>query len=50
MSRNQLTKDEINCWVLKCKNDLYEEKTIELKELANKYLDKVLNKIAEYRS
>jgi len=48
MPRNQLTKDEINCWVLKCKNELYEEKTIESKVLAHKYLDRVLSKIAEY--
>lgn len=53
MPRNQLTKDEILCWVMKCKNDLHEQKltqyTSDPKILANMYLNKVLDKINEFR-
>jgi hypothetical protein len=54
MPRNQLTKDEMKCWVLKCKRDLYKENpnqyTSDPKRLANLYLDKVLDKINEFGS
>ncbi len=53
MPKNQLTKDEIKCWVLKLKQNLYEEKITQYssdpKTLANVYLDKVLEKINEFR-
>jgi hypothetical protein len=53
MSRNQLTKDEIRNWVLKCKDDLYREQitqyTTDPKKIAHKYLNKVLDKINEFR-
>ena len=53
MPKNQLTKDEIKCWVLKLKQSLYEEKITQYssdpKTLANVYLDKVLEKINEFR-
>ena len=49
MSKNQITKDEIKVQVEKLKTELYGEKTYESKDLAHKYLNKVLDKIAEYR-
>ena len=53
MPKNQLTKDELKCWVLKLKHNLYEEKitqyTSDPKTLANLYLNKVLEKINEFR-
>ena len=53
MPKNQLTKDELKCWVLKLKQSLYEEKitqyTADPKTLANLYLNKVLEKINEFR-
>lgn len=53
MPKNQLTKDEFKYWVLKLKHDLYEEKisqyTSDPKTLANIYLNKVLEKINEFR-
>jgi hypothetical protein len=53
MPRNQLTKDEIKSWVLKCKDDLYREQitqyTTDPKKIAHKYLNKVLDKINEFR-
>ena len=48
MPRGQLTKDEIKVQVEKLKTELYNEKTYEPKDLAHKYLNKVLDKIAEY--
>jgi hypothetical protein len=48
MPRNQLTKDEIRVHVEKLKSELYNEKTYAGKDLAHKYLNKVLDKIAEY--
>jgi hypothetical protein len=53
MPRGQLTKEIIKCEVLKLKNDLDKEwmnKTeYDPKWLAHHYLNKVLNKIEEYR-
>jgi hypothetical protein len=49
MPRNQITKDEIKVQVERLKNELYNEKTYDGKYLAHKYLNKVLDKIAEYR-
>jgi hypothetical protein len=49
MSKNQITKDEIKVQVEKLKSELYNEQTYEGKDLAHKYLNRVLDKIAEYR-
>jgi hypothetical protein len=53
MPRNELSKDEMKCWVLKCKDELYREQitqyTTDPKKIAHKYLNKVLDKINEYR-
>lgn len=50
MPRNQITKDEIKCYILKMKNELYNENYSEgMNFLADKYLNKILNKIEEYR-
>lgn len=49
MPRGQLTKEEMKYQVLKLKTELYNEKTYESKDIAHKYLNKVLDKIAEYR-
>jgi hypothetical protein len=49
MSKNQITKDEIKVHVEKLKTELYSEKTYDGKELAHKYLNRVLDKISEYR-
>jgi hypothetical protein len=48
MSKNQITKDEIKIQVEKLKSELYNEQTYEGKDLAHKYLNKILDKIAEY--
>jgi hypothetical protein len=50
MPKNQITKDEIKVQVEKLKTELYNEKTFESKDLAHKYLNKVLDKIGEYFS
>ena len=50
MSKNQITKDEIKVSVEKLKTELYNERTYDGKELAHKYLNRVLNKISEYRN
>jgi hypothetical protein len=50
MPRNQLTKDEIKVQVEKLKTELYNEQTYDGKDLANKYLNRVLDKIGEYYS
>ena len=54
MPRGQLTKEIIKCEVLKLKNDLDKEwmnKTeYDPKWLAHHYLNKVLDKIGEYRA
>ena len=52
MSRNQLTKDQIKCDILKLKRDLFNEHvqwSSNPKKLANKYIDLILEKIEEYR-
>lgn len=50
MPRNQLSKDEIKCFILKLKDDLYKERYSEgMTFIAHKYLDKILSKIEEYR-
>ena len=52
MPKNQIKKDELKNRVLQLKNDLYEEPDTVWKEdrdMAHKYLDKVLNIIEEYR-
>ena len=52
MPRNKLTKDEMKCSVEKIKTELYNEQltwTSDPKGLAHKYLNKVLDKIQEYK-
>jgi hypothetical protein len=53
MPRNNLTKDEIKCFVLKLKHKLYEEQlteyTTDPKQIAHRYLNQVLDKIDEFR-
>jgi len=52
MPKNQLNKDELMCHVLKLKNEVDEEsKSVRQKEkdIAHKYLNKVLDRIQEYR-
>lgn len=49
MPRGQLTKEEIKYQVEKLKTELYNETTYDGKYLAHKYLNKVLDKIEEYR-
>jgi len=52
MPKNELKKDELKNRVLRLKNDVYEEpKTVWQgdRDMAHKYLDKVLNIIDEYR-
>ena len=49
--KGQLTKNEIKCHVLKLKNQLYHEKYSEgISFLAHNYLNKVLDKLEEYRA
>jgi len=49
MPRNELTKEEIKCEVLKLKKKLQHEHYSEgIKFLADKYLNAVLDKIDEY--
>ena len=51
MPRNQLTKEELKCYVQKLKKQLFEEQigyTSDPKGLANKYLNNVLDRIEEY--
>lgn len=53
MPRSHLTKDIIKCEVLKIKRDLYNKRVdksgYDPKHLAHQYLNKVLDKIDEYR-
>ena len=49
MSKNQITKEEIKVQVEKLKTELYNEQTYGGKELAHRYLNRVLDKISEYR-
>lgn len=51
VSRGKLTKDEIKHWVLRFKKELADEPAYyatDPKNIANKYLNKVLEKIEEY--
>ena len=49
MPRGQVTKDIIKCEILKLKHQLYEENSSEdVNFLAQKYLNKVLDKLDEY--
>jgi len=51
MPKNQVTKDEIKCFILKMKDDLYHEKYSEgITFLAHQYLNRVLDKLDEFRS
>ena len=52
MPKNELKKEEFKNRVLKLKNDVYNEPDTVWqgdKDMAHKYLDKVLNMIDEYR-
>jgi hypothetical protein len=52
MPRNQLTRDQIKTDVLMIKNKLYDEQinySTDIKSLAHKYLNMVLDRIEEYR-
>ena len=52
MPKNQIKKDELKNRIIKLKNEVYEEpKTVWQgdRDMAHKYLDKVLNIIEEYR-
>jgi hypothetical protein len=53
MPRNYLTKDIVKCEILKLKDELNKEwmnkSGYDPKWLAHKYLDKLLDKIEEYR-
>lgn len=49
MSRGILTKIDIESYVYKLKQELLNENTYHSKELADKYLNKVLDKLKEFR-
>lgn len=52
MSKNQLTKQELKVRILELKNQLYIEHVrhdMDIKGLAHKYLNEVLNILDEYR-
>ena len=52
MPKNQVNKEELKVRVLKLKNDIYNESSDVWqgeKDLANKYLNKVLDILEEYR-
>ena len=52
MPRNQITKDEIKVRILKLKDNLYTEQighNMDMKDLAHKYLNEVIDIIDEYR-
>jgi len=52
MPKNQLTRDQIKIDVLMIKNKLYDEQinySTDIKSLAHKYLNMVLDRIEEYR-
>ena len=50
MPRGQLNKDEMICYVLKLKHQVDSDEGFPgEKEIAQKYLNKVLDKIQEYR-
>ena len=52
MPKNQLNKDEMICHVLKLKHEVDTESKLvwqKEKDLAHKYLNRVLDRIQEYR-
>jgi len=50
MPRNQLDKEELKCYVLKLKHQVDSDEGYPgEKKIAHKYLNKVLDKIEEYR-
>jgi hypothetical protein len=52
MPKNQLNKDELKCHILKLKYEIDKEPKFVLqgeKDLAHKYLNRVLDRIDEYR-
>ena len=52
MSKNQISKEELKVEILKLKRDLFNEHIrhdMDMKGLAHLYLNKVLDKIEEYR-
>ena len=50
MPRGQLDKDELKCYIFKLKHNVdHDEGYPGEKEIAQKYLNKVLDKIEEYR-
>ena len=53
MPKNQVSKEELKVRVLKLKNDVYNESSDVWqgeKDLANKYLNRVLDILEEYRT
>ena len=51
MPKNLMPKDEFKCRLLKLKHELYEEnEPVVYKDLAHKYLNKVLDILDEYRN
>lgn len=50
MPRGILTKVDMETYLYKLKQELLNENTHHSKELANKYLNKVLDKLKEFRS
>ena len=51
MPRNQLTKDELKCHILKLKSQVDSDEGYPgEKAIAQKYLNKVLDKIEEHRA
>ncbi len=50
MPKNQVKKEEIKCYVLKLKDELHHENYSQgICFLAHQYLNKVLDKLDEYR-
>ena len=51
MPRGQMTKDELKCHIFKLKNQVDQDEGYPgEKAIAQKYLNKVLDKIEEYRA
>ena len=51
MSRGQITKEQMKNLILKQKHKLFQESNLSLtsKEVADKYLNELLNKLEEFR-
>jgi hypothetical protein len=50
MPRNEINKDEMKCYILKLKHQIDSDNGYPgEKEIAQKYLNKVLDKLEEYR-